>query len=186
MVWLLAFSVFPLFPFYLPLLQPKKREKKGEKKRTGRWAFLVSFLLLVLAGVVIIGLLTGNFSADFLLFWGIAAAAAALMLGGDLAGSTPLLISEFREERGLCVEVDAERCRGDGVCLLVCPADCFTLDEKKPLAVMERPEKCIGCGACIFQCRFDALSYAGERGRRILPDNVRKHKIGLSGKRKPR
>jgi NAD-dependent dihydropyrimidine dehydrogenase PreA subunit len=135
---------------------------------------------------VIFGFLTSNFSVDFLLFWGIAAAAAALMLGGDLAGSTPLLISEFREEKRLRVEVDVEKCRGDGICRLVCPVDCFILDERKRLAVLERPEKCIGCGACIVQCRFDALSYAGEKGRHVSPDYVREHKIGLSGKRKPR
>jgi NAD-dependent dihydropyrimidine dehydrogenase PreA subunit len=186
MVWILSLLVFFLFPLYLPLLRPKKKERGGEKRPTGRWVFFVSFLFFVLAGVAIFGLLIGNFSADFLLFWGIAAAAAALMLGGDLAGSTPVLISEFREEKGLRVEVDAEKCRGDGVCLLICPADCFTLDERKRMAVLERPEKCIGCGACIVQCRFDALSYAGEKGRRITADNVRKHRIGLSGKRKSR
>jgi NAD-dependent dihydropyrimidine dehydrogenase PreA subunit len=186
MVWFLSLLVFSLFPFYFPLLRPKKKEKLTGKQRAGRWIFLASFMFPVLAGVVISGLLTGNFSADSLLFWGIAAAAAALMLGGDLAGSTPVLISELREEKGFHVEVDAEKCLGDGICRLVCPLDCFALDEKKRLAVLERPEKCIGCGACIVQCRFDALSYAGEKGRRILPDNVRKHKIGLSGKRKPR
>lgn len=186
MVWLLSFLVFSLFPFFLPLLRPKEREKLREKRRAGRWIFLVSFLILVLAGVVISSFLSSNFSVGFLFFWGVAAVAAALMLGVDLAGSTPLLISEFREERDLRVDVDEEKCQGDGICRVVCPLDCFTLDEQNRLAVLEKPDLCIGCGACIVQCRFDALSYRGKKGRRITPDFIREHKVGLSGKRKPR
>ena len=186
MVWLLSFLVFFSFPFYLPLLRPKEQEKLREKRRTGRGIFLVSFMILVSAGVVIFSFLTSNVSVGFLLFWGVAAAVATLMLGGDLAGSTPFLISELREEKSLRVEVDQEKCRGDGICAVVCPLDCFTLDEQNRLAVFEKPDLCIGCGACIVQCRFDALSYRGKKGRYITPDFIRKHKIGLSGKRKPR
>lgn len=185
-VWLLAFFVFSVFPFYLPLLRPPEKEKLWEKRRIGRRIFLFSFLSLVLMGLVIYSLLTSHFNRNFLLLWGIFSAVSVLILGGDLAGSTPLLISEFREEKGFQVEVDSQRCRGDGICGIVCPQDCFSLDKQKRLAILERPEKCIFCGACVVQCQFDALSYAEKSGRRVPPDFVRKHKVGLSGKRKPR
>jgi NAD-dependent dihydropyrimidine dehydrogenase PreA subunit len=186
MVWLLAFIIFPAFPLYLPLLRPKRQDKLLEMRRIGRRIFLASFLVLVFTGVFLYSLWTSHLSLDFLLFWGIASALAALILTGDLGGSTPLLISEFREELNFRVEVDDKKCRGDGVCGVVCPMDCFTLDEKQRIAVLEKPELCICCGACIVQCQFDALSYADEKGRHVSPEFVRKHKIGLSGKRKPR
>jgi NAD-dependent dihydropyrimidine dehydrogenase PreA subunit len=184
MVWLLAFLVFSAFPVYLPLLRPKEKEKLWEKKRIGRRIFLFSFLILVLMGCGIFSLLTSQFTVPFLLFWGMLLFVIVLLLGGDLAGSTPLLISEVREEKGFQVEVSGEKCRGDGICGIVCPLDCFKLDRQKRVAILERPEICICCGACVVQCQFDALCYADKKNRRISPDVVRKHKVGLSGKRK--
>lgn len=185
MVWVLSFFVFSAFPAYLPLLRPKKQEKLWEKRRVGRRIFLFSFLILVLAGLGTYSLLTSHFTVHFLLFWGILSFITVLLLGGDLAGSTPLLISEFRGEKVFQIEVDTEKCQGDGICGIVCPQDCFTLDKQKRAAILERPEKCFGCGACIVQCQFDALSYVDQDGRRIYPDFIRKHKVGLSGKRRP-
>jgi NAD-dependent dihydropyrimidine dehydrogenase PreA subunit len=186
MVCLLSFFMFSAFPAYLSLLRPKGEEKLWKKRRLGRTIFLVFCLLLVLAGVLLYGLWTARLSSGFILFWGLASVFAAIVLTGDLAGSTPLLISEFREEKGFRVEVDSNKCRGDGICRAVCPLDCFILDEKSRLAVLEKPDLCIGCGACIVQCQFDALSYTADKDRRINPDFIRKHKVGLSGKRKPR
>ena len=185
-VWVLSFVVFAAFPGYLPLLRPREAEKLWEKRRIGRRIFLFSFLVLTLAGLGFFSLLTSHFTVPFLLFWGILSIVAVILLGGDLAGSTPFLISEFREEKGFRVEVDGEKCRADGICGIVCPMDCFTLDKQKKLALLEKPEKCICCGACIVQCQFDALNYVDKKGKRFLPDFVRKHKVGLSGKRKPR
>jgi NAD-dependent dihydropyrimidine dehydrogenase PreA subunit len=186
MAWLLAFLIFSTFPVYLPLLRPKGQEKWTKIGNVRRVSFLGFLILLALAGLVIYSLLTTQFTPHFLLFWGILSSVGILLLGGDLAGSTPLLISEFREEKGFLVEVDSKKCRGDGICGIVCPLDCFTLDKQKRLAILERPEKCIFCGACVVQCQFDALSYADKKGQLIPPDFVRKHKVGLSGKRKPR
>jgi NAD-dependent dihydropyrimidine dehydrogenase PreA subunit len=184
MVWILSFFVFSAFPIYLPLLRPKKQKKLWEKRRIGRKVFLFSFLVLVMVGFGTFSLLTSHFTVYFLLFWGILSIITVLLLGGDLAGSTPFLISEFREEKGFHVEVDSEKCRGDGICGIVCPVDCFTLDKQKSLAILEKPDKCIYCGACIVQCQFDALSYVDKKGRRIPPEFVRKHKVGFTGKRK--
>ncbi|UCE40693.1 MAG: copper oxidase [Candidatus Aminicenantes bacterium] len=176
-VWLLTLFVFSAFPVYLPLLRP------GVKKRL---IFMVSFLFLALAGLGIFSLLTSHFTAHFLLFWGIISFITVLLLGGDIAGSTPFLISEFREEKGLQIEVDSKKCRGDGICMNACPLDCFILDKQKQLVIFERPEKCICCGACVVQCQFDALSYVDYKGHRVPPDFIRRHKVGFSGKWKPR
>ena len=184
-VWVLSFFVYSAFPLYLPLLRPKEREKLWEKRRKGRKIFVSSSLFLVLAGVGVFSLLISQFTVPFLLFWGILLFVMVLLLVWDLAGSTPFLISEFREEKGFTVEVDSEKCRGDGVCGLVCPMACFSLDKQQRLAILESPDKCICCGACIMQCQFDALSYVDKMGSRTLPDFIRKHKVGLSGKRKP-
>lgn len=186
MIWLLALIIFFAFPFYLPLLRPKRQDKLLKMRRAGRRFFLASFLLLVFAGVFLYSLWISRLSMGFLLFWGIASGLAALILAGDLGGSTPLLISEFREELNFRVEVDEKKCRGDSICMIVCPLDCFVLDRLKRIAVLEKPELCIGCGACIVQCQFDALNYADEKGQHVSPDFIRKHKVGLSGKRKPR
>ena len=186
MVWLMAFFVFSAFPVYLPLVRPDGVDRLWEKRRIGRTIFLICFLLLVLAGVLLYGVLTARLTSGFFLFWGLASAVAAVVLTGDLAGSTPHLVSEFREEKGFQVEVDSDKCMGDGICGVVCPLDCFTLDETNRLAVLEKPELCICCGACILQCQYDALKYTDGKGRCITPDYIRKHKIGLSGNRKPR
>ena len=90
----------------------------------------------------------------------------------------------FLAKKGFQVEVAGEKCRGDGICGIVCPLDCFKLDRQKRVAILEKPEICICCGACVVQCQFDALCYADKKSRRISPDVVRKHKVGLSGKRK--
>ena len=106
MVWLMAFFVFSAFPVYLPLVRPDGVDRLWEKRRIGRTIFLICFLLLVLAGVLLYGVLTSRLTSGFFLFWGLASAVAAVVLTGDLAGSTPHLVSEFREEKGFQIGVD--------------------------------------------------------------------------------
>jgi NAD-dependent dihydropyrimidine dehydrogenase PreA subunit len=184
LVWLLSLMLFSLFPVYLPLLRPKGGEKLWEKRRKGRIIFLSALLFLALTGLGVYSLLTSRFALAFLLFWGVLVVVSILFIGGDLSGSTPLLISQFREEMGFVIEVDDEKCRGDGICANVCPQECFILDKRQHLAILEKPDSCIYCGACIVQCQFDALHYKDAEGKSISPDIIRKHKVGLSGKRK--
>jgi NAD-dependent dihydropyrimidine dehydrogenase PreA subunit len=186
LVWLLSIFVFSTFPAYLPLLRPKGQDDPWPRRRIGRKIFLASFLFLVLAGLGTYSLLTSHFNPPFLLFWGMLLLALAFLLIGDLAGSTPFLISEFREDKDFQIDVDNEKCQGDGICGIVCPIDCFTIEKQKQLAIFERADKCICCGACVVQCQYDALSYIDKKGQRVPPDFVRKHKVGLSGKRKLR
>jgi NAD-dependent dihydropyrimidine dehydrogenase PreA subunit len=184
MIWLLSFLVFSSFPSLLPILRPKGKEDLWRKRRRGRRVFLAFFIFMVLTGLGTFSLLTSHFTASFLLFWGILLLVVAFLLVGDLAGSTPFLISELREEKRFQIEVDNEKCQGDGICETVCPIDCFSVDKQRQLAIFDKPDKCVCCGACVVQCQFDALSYVDKKGQRLPPDFIRKNKVGLLGKRK--
>lgn len=184
LVWLLAALIFFFFPLNLPMMHPRRREKRKEKTRGNPFIFLLVLLGVALTGVLVFGLLTSQFTSSFLLFWGLNACLIILILCGDLPGSTPLLVSGFREERDFQVVLDPESCRGAGFCKAVCPRDCYALDEETHKASLLHTERCIRCGACIVQCPFDALYFVDRKERKISPDFVRKHKVGFSGKRK--
>jgi NAD-dependent dihydropyrimidine dehydrogenase PreA subunit len=182
--WLLAAVIFFFFPLYVPLIYLKKG-KIGADRSTGT-PFIPLFVLTgtALAGVVIFGLLTSQFTLPYLLFWGIVVFMIVFILGIDLPGSTPLLVSGFREESDFHVIVDTEKCRGAGFCEEVCPRDCYAVDRSSRKAKLVHPEKCMRCGACIVQCPFDALHFVDDKGNSIPPEYIRKHKVGFSGKRK--
>ncbi len=184
LVWLLAAVIFVFFPLYVPLTHLKKGEI-GADRSTGT-PFIPLFVLTgtALAGVVVFGLLTSQFTLPYLLFWGIVVFMIVLILGIDLPGSTPILVSGFREESDFHVTVDTEKCRGAGFCEEVCPRDCYAVDRSSRKAKLVHPEKCMRCGACIVQCPFDALHFVDDKGNSIPPEYIRKHKVGFSGKRK--
>jgi NADH:ubiquinone oxidoreductase subunit F (NADH-binding)/Pyruvate/2-oxoacid:ferredoxin oxidoreductase delta subunit/(2Fe-2S) ferredoxin len=51
--------------------------------------------------------------------------------------------------------IDAEKCRGCGLCAKKCPAGAIVGAAKSPYHVVV--DKCIGCGACLDACRFAAV-----------------------------
>ena len=51
--------------------------------------------------------------------------------------------------------VDAELCRGCGLCAKKCPAEAIMGAPKSPHYIV--PDKCIGCGTCEDVCRFEAV-----------------------------
>lgn len=53
------------------------------------------------------------------------------------------------------LEYDMEKCRGCGMCAIVCPHRIFKMKGKK--AVISAKDKCIECGACMKNCAFDAI-----------------------------
>jgi len=183
LIWSLSIFIFISFPLFLPLLRRETPKRNTDKSLLSRFILLLILLLLSFSGLVLFGFLTSGFSWSFLLFWGTILAVAVFTLGGDLPGSTPLLLSEFREEKSFKVALNQEICRGAGFCEMVCPLNCFDLDEHDHKVSFARGDKCVRCGACIVQCPFDALVFTDKEGKRIPPDHIRKYKINLMGKR---
>ena len=58
--------------------------------------------------------------------------------------------------RGLFLyEIDAEACKGCGVCLKNCPVEAITGEQRKPHVIDQ--EKCTHCGTCLEKCPFAAV-----------------------------
>jgi len=63
------------------------------------------------------------------------------------------------------IEVDHEVCRAvcaKKVCLTVCPADLYELDDEGGVTV--NWEGCLECGTCLLCCEPEALSWKYPRG----------------------
>jgi NAD-dependent dihydropyrimidine dehydrogenase PreA subunit len=55
------------------------------------------------------------------------------------------------------VEIDSEKCRGCGSCVVICGGEVFELQDKKSEVV--RMEQCLECGNCEIACPFDAIKF---------------------------
>ena len=55
----------------------------------------------------------------------------------------------------LSVEIDRDNCNGCGICVDICPLDCFGLDDDK--AFMKYDE-CWYCGSCTLECPEHAMT----------------------------
>ncbi|MBN2442377.1 MAG: 4Fe-4S binding protein, partial [Spirochaetales bacterium] len=106
-----------------------------------------------------------------------------ILISIDLTGLTPMHYSGFLD-KGYRIQHDTAACRGDGVCLDVCPRHCFIRIKEKPFISLSSPETCINCGACIVQCQYDALMFMNAKEVKVLPEEIRRYKLTLSGKRK--
>lgn len=183
MIWGLSLLIFLAFPLYSRWLQTG-----------GKMVGLIFFDFgrgggqLILLGVIILGLvaysfLIGDFSWGFILRWGIASLTVILVLSIDLEGSTPVYKSGLLEGRLLKIVLDGERCKGVGFCEVVCPRNCYELDNNHHVATIPGAERCIQCGACIVQCPFNALYFENVHGGIIKPEDIRRFKLNMMGKR---
>ncbi len=59
------------------------------------------------------------------------------------------------------VQIDAQKCEGDGDCVDACPIMILTLsqvDDKKTAILSGPEEDCLGCMACTTACPTDAIA----------------------------
>jgi ferredoxin len=169
LIWGLTLAVYGAFPLY-----------EGLVRRGSLVGTVALFGGLAVAGVATAGVLTGHRLLSFVLRWGGLALTVVLLLAFDLAGSTPLFKSWSHEERGYGVELDEEVCTRCGRCAQVCPRGVFTVAEAVSLA---GASSCVQCGACIVQCPADALAFVTPSGVRVPPENTRRYKLNLMGRR---
>ncbi len=149
----------------------------------GRGGFQIILWGALILGLIAYGLLIGDFSWGFILRWGFASLIIILILSIDLAGSTPVYKSGLLERRLLKIVLDEEKCRGTGFCEAVCPRGCYEKDKDRHIATMPQAERCVQCGACIVQCPFDALYFRSPQGGIIPPEDIRRFKLNIMGKR---
>jgi nitroreductase/NAD-dependent dihydropyrimidine dehydrogenase PreA subunit len=70
------------------------------------------------------------------------------------------------------ISIDAEACKGDGLCARLCPMRIFS-DGNPP--EVRRPEECVLCGQCLAGCPGDAIRHSGfpaDRMDRIVRQDV--------------
>ena len=66
--------------------------------------------------------------------------------------------------------VDPDRCRGDGLCVAVCPKQVLEIADKRARAVESRVRHCLACGQCMAICVHDAIEVeVDEPGLAAVP-----------------
>lgn len=178
LIWGLSLAVFISFPLYAPWLNPK-----GHFPDFARGGFQALFGGLSLLGIVGYTMLRGSFDGSTMLRWGMVALGLVLLLGFDMTGNTPVYKSSYHPERFFDVVLSEQKCIGCGMCVEVCPRNCFAIDEAAGKARRPGTARCIQCGACLVQCPVDALFFRNPQGEVILPQIVRKFKLNMMGER---
>lgn len=178
MVWILSLVLFVSFPLYGPWLAAGGRD--ATRWRTAGLQLTVWGAVLV--GLVVYSSLTG-FDPTLTVVVSISSLVIILALSLDIGGSTPVHKSGVLSTKNLTVVLDATKCRGTGVCEQVCPRGCFRIHREHRTAALPVTERCIRCGACIVQCPFDALHFEDTDGTVVPPDDIRRFKLNMMGKR---
>lgn len=57
------------------------------------------------------------------------------------------------------IDIDREKCTACGLCVEVCPQDCFAQPTAEALPEMFQIEECIACGHCVAVCPADAVDH---------------------------
>ena len=187
MAWTIAVALFGFFPWL------GGRIEHGAGKSPAWTRYLVFFdpsirrplvvWLASVAGWCGFAYWKGAWNVHALVGWGLASLFIVLLVGMDLAGSTPLYKSGLHEDRLLHIELDSETCKGRAMCWEVCPKNCYVIDTERHKAVIALPGACVQCGACIVQCPEDALAFVTPSGQRIPPETIRTYKLNLLGRR---
>lgn len=67
------------------------------------------------------------------------------------------------------ITIDKERCRGDALCVRVCPASCLRMRNGKAAPVPLAGRACLGCGQCMAVCPEQAVSLAVYGEKKAVP-----------------
>ena len=54
------------------------------------------------------------------------------------------------------VEIDHDKCDGDGACVNICPSDVFVLKDGK--SYPDNAPDCVGCESCVEECAQSAIT----------------------------
>lgn len=177
LVWGIALAVFAAFPAYTPWLRATAHW------RFGQLVLALALWVVLMAAWLAVDALRGRPDLPALVPWGLGSLLLLLILGIDLAGSTPVYKSGLMPDNRLAIALDPGRCSGAAFCSQVCPKAVFEMDHARNLAVLARPAECVQCGACIVQCPFDALSFVAPDGATVTPATVREFRLNLLGTR---
>ena len=184
LTWILPFLIFISFPLYMPILSKTKTASFSKYTRIFDFAlptfFIWTFFVFSLA---IFTFVNPNFSWATFLRWGVLSLVIILIISIDLMGSTPVYKSSLHSDRFFEITLDGEKCKGEGICIEVCPRNCFELNIEKKKAFIPGVERCVRCGACIVQCPFDALYFKNPMGETIPAQIIRTYKLNLMGDR---
>ncbi len=178
-IYLLSLISFPIFE----KIFQKEVEKKKAFFTVGNLIVVLINLIYATIGVVLYVIVYQKDYSWILLRWCIVSFLLVLLANMELKGSTPTYKSDSHADKLFDVGIDFERCRGTGICIDVCPRNCYKMDTEKNKITMPRQKYCVQCGACIVQCPFDALYFINRKGDTINPSTVRKFKLNLMGKR---
>ncbi len=183
LVWSLSLLLFLSFPLYEARLRASGKRVGLAFFDFGERGIPLIFWALFMLGLLGYAGLSGEFSWSLTFRWGLSSLLVLLILGLDLAGSTPVYKSGLHEDRLFRIALLEERCDGAGRCEAVCPMEVFEVDYDRRLASLSRPQACVQCGACLVQCPFDALYFKSPGGAVITPETVRRFKLNLLGSR---
>ena len=67
-------------------------------------------------------------------------------------------IKTWESNTSITIEIDYDKCNGNGACVEVCPSEVFELQEGKSAAV--NVDECIECCACVESCPQDAIEHS--------------------------
>jgi 2-oxoglutarate ferredoxin oxidoreductase subunit delta len=73
------------------------------------------------------------------------------------------------------IAINPDRCKGCGLCTLVCPHELVHIAERfnakgyRPAELIDPEEKCIGCASCAMMCPDVAIVVYRTRNHRAVP-----------------
>jgi NAD-dependent dihydropyrimidine dehydrogenase PreA subunit len=191
-VWGIAIGTFVAFPWLpLPVSGDEAARVAATRRRSGRLLVMLhgwlrpSLLMFVLFAVALAAFewSLGGGDGRAAIVWSGVGLVVSLLVGLELAGSTPVFKSGMSAERLLTVRLLEERCTGKAMCEQVCPKSCFEVDARLHKATIVAGHECVQCGACVVQCPEDALVFAYPDGRTIPPDDIRRFKLNMLNER---